>query len=184
MGVDLVLEGFQFGLCFGDVELFDAGFVVFFFEIEKKDLVDIGDEAGGDDDEEYGVDEGAVTGILFVRKGFPGIERDRGQQAGIDDIGEEQRDDDLVVGVERPLEFPTDEIHQKDIALPDDEGDENEEGVAGEQLGPGVKIVGNETGEIGNGETERRDSDGLHHPVVQSAFIIIHYGRFGVVPIR
>jgi len=63
--VDLVLEGFQFGLRLGDVELFDPGFVVFFFEVEEEDLIYIGDEAGGDDDDQDGVDK-----MLVLSRGF------------------------------------------------------------------------------------------------------------------
>ena len=65
VGVDLVLQGFQFGLRLGDVELFDAGFVVFFFEVEEEDLIYIGDEAGGDDDDQDGIDK-----MLIFSRGF------------------------------------------------------------------------------------------------------------------
>jgi hypothetical protein len=57
VGIDLVLEGFELGLGLGDVELFHAGFVVFFFEVEEEDLIYIGDEAGGDYDHQYGIDQ-------------------------------------------------------------------------------------------------------------------------------
>jgi|SRR5579859_5341556 len=98
VGVDLVLEGFQFGLRLGDVELFHAGFVVFFFEVEEEDLVDIGDETGGDDDDEYGIDEVFVVALGFAGAELPEAEEEQGDGAGVDDIGEEERDDDLIIG--------------------------------------------------------------------------------------
>lgn len=64
--VDLVFQGFQLGLRFGYVELFDAGFVVFFFDIEEEDLIYVGDEAGGDDDDQDGVDKVLILSLGFV----------------------------------------------------------------------------------------------------------------------
>ena len=64
--VDLILQGFEFGLRLCDVELFDAGFVVFFFDIQEKDLIYVGDEAGGDDDDQDGVDKMLVFSLGFV----------------------------------------------------------------------------------------------------------------------
>lgn len=97
VGVDLVLEGFQFGLGLGDIELFHPGFVVFLLEVEEEDLVDIGDEAGGDDDDKDGVDQLLVLSRRFVRAELPEAEEEHGDCAGVDDIGEEEGDDDLVI---------------------------------------------------------------------------------------
>jgi hypothetical protein len=51
MGIYLVLQGFQFCLCFGYIQLFDPGLAVFHFLIKEQDLVDVGNEAGGNDDD-------------------------------------------------------------------------------------------------------------------------------------
>jgi hypothetical protein len=81
VGVDLVFEGFQFGLRFGDVELFYFGFVVFFLQVEDDDLVDIADETGCDDDEQDGVDEVFGSGLWLVGGEEPEVEQAGGKKA-------------------------------------------------------------------------------------------------------
>ena len=125
MGIDLVFQGLELGLGFGDIELFYPGFVVFFFQIEKEDFVDIGDEAGGDDDHEDGVDEMVGVGHGFVRREHPEAEEGGGQGTGIDDIGKEEGDDD---GEEDNVEVIEEgDEDEEDEEEEDEEDDEDEE---------------------------------------------------------
>lgn len=118
VGVDLVFEGFEFGLRFGDIELFDAGAAVFAFFVEEDNFVDIGDKAGCDDDNEGGSSYGRAVGVGFARHHFPDVQEDGGDCARVDDIDEEEGDDDLVVFFVFPGIFSPDEVHEPDVALP------------------------------------------------------------------
>ena len=126
VGVDLVLQGFEFGLRFGDVELFHAGFVVFFFDVEEKDLINIGDEAGGDNNDQDAIDELLVIPGRFKGPHFPSFQQQGRQHPGIDDVGEKEKYDDLEIGLTVPGVFFPDEIHDPDVPFPDEKGDGDE----------------------------------------------------------
>ena len=141
MGVDLVFEGFQFGLGLGYVELLDFGLVVFFFEVEEDDLIDIADKAGGDGKEEDGVDQVVGSGLWFIGGKDPKVEQAEGERAGIDDVGEKESDYNLVIGCFGPGYPGADIVHEADIAFPDQEDDDDEEEVGGSQFGIVVKAI-------------------------------------------
>ena len=105
VGVDLVLECLEFGLGLGDIELFDPGFVLFFFPVEEEDLVYINNETGGDDDQEDAIDHLSAVVVGFGRPHFPCLEPEERQEAGVDDIGKEQSDDDPGIGFPVPRVF-------------------------------------------------------------------------------
>ena len=166
MGVDLVFEGFEFGLSFGDVKLFYPGFVVFFFQVEEKDLVDVGDEAAHDNQYKDGIEEVIVSGLGFVGSKQPEAEEERGQDTGVDDVGEEEGDDDPVVGSSGPGEQGPDIIHEPDVSFPDQKSDYYEIKIGGRQFGEGIEVVVDQTGEIRNEKSQGRNADKLDDPVV------------------
>jgi hypothetical protein len=184
MGIDLVFERFQFGLGLGDVELFDLGFVVFFFEVEEDDLVDIADKAGGDNEEEDGVDQVVGSGLWFIGSKDPKVEQAKGEGAGIDDVGEEESDYNFVIGCFGPGYPGADIVHEADVAFPDQEDDDDKEEVGGCQFGIGVKAVCDKTRYIWDEDADRRDAYYLNDPVVQSKLFIHSRFRLGGRPNR
>ena len=150
MGVDLVLEGFQLGLGLGDIELFHPGAAVLSFAVEEDDLVYIGNKAGGDDDNEGGAYQGRLVGYIFFGIGSPDTEERGGNSPRVYDIDQEERDDDLMILPEGPGIATPDEMHEPDITLPDQVGDEGEEGIACQEFGIIVEPVGDQSGEVGN----------------------------------
>ena len=129
VGVYLIFQGLQFCLGFGDIQLFDGAAAVLSFPVEENDLVYVGDEAGGDDDDQGGVDHRALVVGQFVGEGLPQADHEEGDGPGIDDIDQKQGNDDLMVLLEGPHVFLPDEVHEPDITLPDDKGKEGEIGV-------------------------------------------------------
>jgi len=172
VGVYLIFQRLQLGLGFGDIQPFDGAAAVLSFPVEENDLVDIGDEAGGDDDDQGGVDQGGFVVGRLVGKGLPQAEQEDGDGPGIDDIDQKQGYDDLMVLLEGPNVFFPDEVHEPDIALPDEEGKEGEIGVIGQQFGIGIKVIGDQPGDIGNKKPQYRYADELDHPVVERIFIV------------
>lgn len=77
-----------------------------------------------------------------------------------------------MVLLEGPDVFLPDEVHQEHIALPDDKGEEGKIGVIGQQLGIGIKAIGDQPGDIGNKKPQYRYADELDHPVVERIFIV------------
>lgn len=63
-------------------------------------------------------------------------------------------------------------MHEPDIALPDDEGKEGKIDVIGQELGIGIKAIGDQPGDIGNKKPQYRYADELDHPVVERIFIV------------
>ena len=166
MGIDLVFEGFQFGLGLGDVELFDLGFIVFFLKVEEDDLVDITNKAGGDDEQENSVDQVVGSGLWFIGGEDPEVEEAEGEGAGIDDVGQEESDNDRVIGCFGPGYPGTDIVHEADVAFPDEEGHDDEEQVAGYQFRVVVEPVCDETGQIRDEQAQGRDADPFYRFVV------------------
>jgi hypothetical protein len=184
MGVDLVFEGFQFGLGLGDVELLDFGLVVFFFEVEEDDLVDIADKAGGDGKKEDGVDQVVGGGLGFIGGKDPKVEQAEGEGAGIDDVGEKEGDYNLVIGCFGPGYPSADIVHEADIAFPDQEDDDDEEEVGGSQFGIVVKAISDKTRQIWDEDANCRDAYYLNDPVVQSKLFVHSRFRLGGQPNR
>ena len=77
-----------------------------------------------------------------------------------------------MVLLEGPDVFLPDEVHQEHIALPDGKGEEGKIGVIGQQLGIGIKAIGDQPGDIGNKKPQYRYADELDHPVVERIFIV------------
>lgn len=138
MRVDLVFQGFEFGLGFGGVQLFDPGFVVFFFEVEEGDLIDIGNEAGGDNDDEDGIDQVVITGLGFAGREHPEAEEQGGEGAGVDDVGEEEGDDEPVIRSPGPGYACADIVHEPDVSLPNHKCDHYEEQIRCRQFRIGI----------------------------------------------
>lgn len=172
VGVYLIFQRFQLGLGLGDVQLFHRAAAVLSFPVEEDDLVNIGNEAGGDDDDQGGVDHGGFVVGRLVGEGFPQAEQEDGDGPGIDDVDKKQGYDDLMILLEGPTVFFPDEVHEPDIALPDDEGKKGKIGVIGQQLGVGIEAIGDQPGDIGNKKPQYRYADELDHPVVERIFIV------------
>ena len=77
---------------------------------------------------------------------MPDAEKDRGEDAGVDDIGEEEGDDDLIIGPFGPGDAFADKVHEADVAFPDEEGDDDEEEVAGGEFRDSVETICDESG--------------------------------------
>src|SRR6185437_7369050 len=108
-----------------------ARFVVFFFQVEKNDLVDIGNKAGGDDDDEDGVDQAVVVILRFARGHDPETQQYGGDDTGIDDVGEKKGYYYAVVRSSGPRYPCADKVHEADIAFPDEESDDDKKEVTG-----------------------------------------------------
>ena len=145
MGVDLIFQGFQFGLGLGNIQLFYPGLGKLPFLVEEQDLIQVGDEAGRDNDDQGAVDQRSTDIVGFQGQGFPDIEQHPGEDAGVDDVGQEERQDDLIVFLERPAVLSPDQHHQPYVPLPDQERNEDEVDIRGEELRVTVKPVGNKT---------------------------------------
>jgi len=78
------------------------------------------------------------------------MQQQGGEGAGVDDVDEEEGYDDLVILLEGPGIFPPDEIHEPDVPLPDEEGDEGKEGIAAQELRVAIEAIGDQTGDVGN----------------------------------
>src|SRR6187402_1650103 len=77
-----------------------------------------------------------------------------------------------MILLEGPGIATPDDVHEPDIALPDEVRDEGKEGVAGQQLGVIVEPVGDHPGEVGNKKAQCRDPQEFDPPVVEYIFII------------
>jgi len=150
MRVYLIFQGFQFGLGLCDIQLFNGAAAVFSFPVEEDDLVYVGDEAGGDNDDQDGVDHGAFVVGRLVGERIPNAEQEEGDGSGIDDIDKEEGYDDLMVVLEGPDVFFPDKVHKPDVALPDSEGKEGKIGVIGQEAGIAIQVIGDKAGDIGN----------------------------------
>ena len=100
------------------------------------------------------------------------MQQQDGNGAGIDDVHQEEGYDDLVVVPEGPGIFPSDKMHEPDVALPDEEGDEGKEGVAGQELEIIIQSIRDKPRDVGNKKAQYRDTDQFDHPVVESIFIV------------
>ena len=69
-----------------------------------------------------------------------------GDKAGVDDVGKEEGDDDLIVGAFGPGKSLANKVHEADVAFPDEEGDDDEEEVAGGEFGVGIESICDESG--------------------------------------
>jgi len=77
---------------------------------------------------------------------LPEAEKDGGEDAGVDDVGEEEGDDDLIIGPFGPGDSLANKVHEADVAFPDEEGDDDEEEVAGGEFGVRVEAICDESG--------------------------------------
>ena len=77
---------------------------------------------------------------------MPDAKEDCGEDAGVYDIGEEEGDDDLIIGPFGPGESFANKIHEADVAFPDEEGDDEEEEIAGGEFGIGIETICDESG--------------------------------------
>lgn len=77
---------------------------------------------------------------------MPEAEKDPGEDAGVDDVCEEEGDDDLIIGPFGPGESFANKVHEADVAFPDEEGDDDEKEVAGGKLGVRIESICDESG--------------------------------------
>ena len=74
------------------------------------------------------------------------MEEYAGDEAGVYDVGEEEGDDDLIIGTFGPGKPLANKVHEADVAFPDEEGDHDEEEVAGGEFGVRIEAICDESG--------------------------------------
>jgi hypothetical protein len=139
---------------------------MFHFPVEEQHFIDIGDEAGGDDDDEGGIEKGAAVAIGFPGEPCPYIQQECGQEAGINDVDEKQGDDYFIVLFVGPGVSLAYKVHEPDITLPNQQGNQDEVSITSQQFGEAVETIGNQTGKIGDEQAQNGDAYQLDRPVV------------------